>query len=383
MDIINPLIFHPSMLTSCSVAENEYLNWGAASYVVGTRVILPATHRVYECSVAHTTVGTIAPAAVTISVAAPAVVTWVAHGLTAGAEVIFTTNGDLPAGITAGTKYYAQSIAPDTFTLSRALSGLPVTTTAVGSGTYTATTVNTTPDVSIEGLYAKWLDLGATNKFAMFDEKFGTQTKAAGSISLTLTPGRSIDSLALLNLIGHTVHVVETVGGVTKYDETFSLQSSVGVYSWSTYFMAPIVAEKDLVITNLLPYYNQVITITITGAADVAIGNVATGVFVPLGKLEYSPKIGIVDYSRVDTAADGSTFITRRPYSKKFGGNILVPDNFVDQLAGILASIRSTPVIWIGAHYSSLVVWGMYKDFEIDIKYPTYSYCSINILGLA
>jgi hypothetical protein len=76
---------------------------------------------------------------VTISQASPAVITWTGNGLALDTEVMFTTSGSLPTGITAGERYFILSrISVDTFTL-KDINGRTVNTTSAGSGTHTAT----------------------------------------------------------------------------------------------------------------------------------------------------------------------------------------------------------------------------------------------------
>ncbi len=376
MEIINPIIFTPSMLTSSSVTETDHPVWAVGTYVEGVKCMLD--HRRYEALIDHTTILVDKKATVTMTIAAPCVVTLNAHGFAAGSEVMFLTNGVLPTPLVAGKKYYVQSPAANTFNISETYAGPNITTTATQSGTHTLVAYSTNPATS-----DKWLDLGATNKFAAFDEKFGSQTISTSSLVMVLTPGKPIDSLAIINCTGSDILIESTCPGMTSYSKSFKLNSSVGVFSWSTYFLAPIIAEKDVVITDLKPFKNQVITITITGPGEVGIGNIAMGAVIDLGQLEYSAKIGITDYSKKSVDADfGTVELVKRNYAKRFSGTIIVPNDFVDQLAGILASVRSTPVIWIGAHYSSLVVWGWYKDFEVDLKTFTTSYCSITIEGL-
>ena len=50
----------------------------------------------------------------------------------------------------------------------------------------------------------------------------------------------------------------------------------------------------------------------------------------------------------------------------------------------LLADYRATPLVWIGSEnaYQSLIVFGYYKDFEIDIAFPTVSYCTLSIEGM-
>jgi hypothetical protein len=61
-----------------------------------------------------------------------------------------------------------------------------------------------------------------------------------------------------------------------------------------------------------------------------------------------------------------------------------IDGSFIDDVVTTLAAYRSTPIVWIGADniYTSLIVYGFYKDFDVDIAYPTVSYCSLTIEGL-
>jgi hypothetical protein len=79
------------------------------------------------------------PSTVTITIAAPGVITWTAHGLTTDQPVYFTTTGALPTGLTAGTTYYVvgSSITTNTFEVSATAGGAAITTTGTQSGTQT------------------------------------------------------------------------------------------------------------------------------------------------------------------------------------------------------------------------------------------------------
>ena len=78
---------------------------------------------------------------VTISVAAPGVVTWNSHGLQAGQPVVFSTTGALPTGLTAGTVYYviAAGLTANSFSVAATPGGTGIATTGAGTGTHTVT----------------------------------------------------------------------------------------------------------------------------------------------------------------------------------------------------------------------------------------------------
>lgn len=297
MELLNPITFANSMLTSTTASESVSLWSSITSYVVGNQARLDTTHKIYECLINNS---------------------------------------------------------------------------------------NASPDVNLTGSTPKWLEVGATNGYACFDSKWGTQTTATSSLTIVITPGVAIDSMALLNLLGSNVNIHCTVGGVTKYDRDIPLQSDIGVFDWKTYFLAPIVAQDDIVVSDLLPYNLQVITITITGTGTVAVGNIAMGAMVELGNLMYGVKVGIIDYSKKDTDSQGNFILVERAYSKRFSGTIEVVNTFVDQLTALLASVRATPLVWVGVGttYSSLIVWGFVGDFEVDIAYEAVSHCSFSIKGL-
>jgi hypothetical protein len=82
-------------------------------------------------------------ATVTITIASPAVVTFVGHGMSGICPVVFSTSGSLPTGITAGTTYWTipSSITPNTFQIAtsipNAVAGTAVNTSGSQSGTQT------------------------------------------------------------------------------------------------------------------------------------------------------------------------------------------------------------------------------------------------------
>lgn len=79
---------------------------------------------------------------VTMTIAAPGVVTWTGHGLHTGCRLQLTTTGALPTGLTASTTYFVTKIDANTFKLSTSLAncaaGTFITTTGSQSGVHTA-----------------------------------------------------------------------------------------------------------------------------------------------------------------------------------------------------------------------------------------------------
>ena len=73
---------------------------------------------------------------VTITIASPGVVTLASHGLLANDQVVFSTTGALPTGLTAGTVYYVKTVvSSSTFTVSSSAGGTVINTSGSQSGT--------------------------------------------------------------------------------------------------------------------------------------------------------------------------------------------------------------------------------------------------------
>lgn len=91
---------------------------------------------------------------ITMTIANPCVVTWTGHGLHADSEVVFTSTGDLPTGITAGTRYYVLStdLGENTFKISATPQGAAIETTGTQSGTHTGTNTSII-NIATEGTY--------------------------------------------------------------------------------------------------------------------------------------------------------------------------------------------------------------------------------------
>lgn len=230
----------------------------------------------------------------------------------------------------------------------------------------------------------KWLDLGATNRWRMFDDKVGSTTEQVGSIAVTLTPGAVINSLALFNLLGRSLSVTLTdpSEGVV-YQRDLSLVDA-GVGDWYEWFFAPIGRQTDAVLTDLPAYGTASLSVTVDNASDTAAcGHLVIGRQADIGVALYGTSVGITDYSRKEADVFGNAQVVERAFSKRAEFDVAVDTPRVSAVQRLLAAIRSRPVVWIGAQgYESTVLFGYYRDFSISISGPTVSDATITVEGL-
>lgn len=232
---------------------------------------------------------------------------------------------------------------------------------------------------------AWWVEMGPANRWAMFDESNTTQTKNPGLVEVTVQTTGRVDAVALLNIAGASVRVRMTdVDEGIVYDRTFSLVSDSGIVDWWSYFFEPIARSGDLVVTDLPPYANAAITVSIIDeAGEVRVGNMVLGLTKILGDTEMGATVGIQDYSRKDQNQFGDFIIVQRAYSKRASFNVWIPRGSTDEVQRLLASYRAAPIVYVGSQeFGATVVYGFYRDFSIAISYPTHSICSLDIVGL-
>ena len=232
----------------------------------------------------------------------------------------------------------------------------------------------------------KWLDLGATNRYKMFDKIISNSSSRIGSIEFKLTPSQAIDSIVFLNVNASTVRVVMTdpVNGVV-YDKTQILSSIDGVTDYYSYFFAPVGAKKNTALFLDLPSYP---TATVTayissGTALVEVGEVVYGTQTVIGRTNYGTAIGIKSYSRKEVDEFGNVTVVKRKNSK-FAEYDLDIDNYkLADVQRFFADIDSVPSVFIGnPEMDELTVFGFYNDFKATISFPTVSKCSLRVEGL-
>lgn len=231
----------------------------------------------------------------------------------------------------------------------------------------------------------KWLHIGKTNRWKMFDASVGTKTQKADAIINTLTlSGVRVDSVALMNISAASVTIEQTsVDGTVSITE--SLVSTEGINSMWNWAFEPIVRKKDFAITNLTPYANSTLTITLNDAGAIAeCGACVVGQKLELGGTQYGASVSIEDNSLKGKDDFGNYNIVERSFSKTGDFTLQVNKPFVDQLQNVLAGYRAKPIVYIGSgEYTSTMILGFYKSFSIVISYPRMSICSINIEGLS
>lgn len=123
------------LTNAVSQGQNVYITWTGGTATTGFYEVVDADTATDELTIDLPYIDS----TVTISIAAPGVVTWTAHGLSVNDTIRFTTTGALPTGLAINTTYYVKTVlSANTFTVSTSAGGAAVTTSGTQSGTQTA-----------------------------------------------------------------------------------------------------------------------------------------------------------------------------------------------------------------------------------------------------
>lgn len=232
-----------------------------------------------------------------------------------------------------------------------------------------------------------WQDLGQTKKWAPFDNVVGTLATGPSPLNYTLRTGFT-DSLALFELTGRYVDLVmkDATDGAVVYQKRIDLEVTdiETIFDW---FFTELDLRTDIVITDLPGQYASAeLSITLTTTSGTAsVGVIKPGLISDLGETQYGAKVGIDDYSRKERDAFGNTVITERAYSKRGSFTMMTTLGTFNRIYRTLAALRATPCVYIGtevAGYEPLLIYGFFTSFSIDITYPDYHLCSLDIEGL-
>lgn len=231
-----------------------------------------------------------------------------------------------------------------------------------------------------------WADIGPTNRWAVFDGSNSTQTEQSTAGYYRLAPVASFDTLALLNTTGLNAaraRVTHPTYG-SLFDRTIDVASLPAESGWWEWFYGERSAPTVALFEDIPGLLGSELRIDLTGTTGMAVGVIAWGQARSMGMgVRAGARVGIQDYSRKETNAYGDTVLVQRAFAKRATFDITIESSKVDESIDFLAAVRAVPCLWIGsAQYAATVVYGFFKEFDMNIAYTRVSECSISLEGL-
>lgn len=272
------------------------------------------------------------------------------------ANLVSSTVTDTEAAWAVGTTYAADAI------VKRAKGGIERRFSSVGPG-------NVGHDPALDS-GANWVDLGPTNKWAMFEASIAGQTTAADEIEVVFDTTGWVTQIALLNVAGVSARVrLHTAAEGTYYDETFSLVSTSGITDMLLYLTEPIVRKRNLLVPNLPFVASPRVTVTISAPGEtVACGICLPGLARKLGGTEWGGKISLRDFSTKEDDPYGGEQVQERAFRRVGAFTSVIDNRDIDAFADELADVRATPTLFIANDaITASAIWGFINDWSIGL----------------
>lgn len=266
-----------------------------------------------------------------------------------------------------------------------------------------------------------WVELGPTNRWAMFDSKVSTPTTGSSTgLQLTLKPGRC-NGLALLELSGITALSITCTYPVTAQGSKGDVTTTVRDYAfgivlttttdtrgvagtltgsvtllyevtlqnrnvsnWTQYFLEPFVIKTDVFI-GFPSRADMTISLDIPSGYP-KVGALMIGNFIELGDAGYGVSSSIDDYSVVTTDEWGVSKLVERDYVKRVTYPVTVENWAMRRAFSTLAALRATPAVFVGTddyRYTPFTVFGRVARFSVALSFATYSIVNVEVQGLS
>lgn len=235
-----------------------------------------------------------------------------------------------------------------------------------------------------EDASATWIDIGPTNKWAMFDEKTTTSTIDGTSFSMTFNPVNYVNAMAFFNVAGtESINItVKDAGGTERYNEDFALLDISPIYDYYTYFFYQNTSNDELVADDLPPYYDPEITVTFTGNA-ISVGAMVMGFANQIGTALTDTQTDTLDYSRQEYDGFGELTYIERPVVKLNTYEVLADKTINPYIQNLIKKLRGKNTLWIGdiGGGQKLITYGRYERSPIPFTMPNDVRYSITVRG--
>lgn len=231
----------------------------------------------------------------------------------------------------------------------------------------------------------KWLEVGRTNRWNMFNLYRNNKSTSSSPLSFELTPMVRVNSLGIFGLVAETVNIVMTVDAVEAYNYTEDLNTRSAL-TYYDYCYEPFTNRPSMAVFDLPPITDAVITVTITSASGVAsVGSVVIGNYTDIGQVFYGAESDVLNFSRIDRAFDGTALLKQRRSIPKVNAEVMAVKAITNKIRSLRTNLNATPAVWAGLdqtsdkYFEALLILGIYKKFTIKLDHPEQTVSEIEI----
>ncbi|MDX5413411.1 MAG: hypothetical protein LPK02_10235 [Rhodobacterales bacterium] len=235
----------------------------------------------------------------------------------------------------------------------------------------------------------RWQIIGATNRWRMFDKKPSVQATAADQIEVVIKPLPIVGGIAGFGIEANSVTVTGYSPGVTAevFNRTIEMRDESLVVDWYSYYFAPITPLTEFVITDLPPYGDLEVTVTIDKpGATVRCGQIVIGGLREIGitKPENTGFTGL-DFSYVQQDDFGDLTTVRRAATRLSQFEVLMANATLLGFDRLMRDLRGgVAAVWIGDGDArkAAINYGFYRDYRTVYQTSDHAILSLQIQGI-
>lgn len=237
-----------------------------------------------------------------------------------------------------------------------------------------------------------WIEVGATNRWRVFDQKVSNLTTVVGSMQYQIKPTTEmISAVGLINVGGATI-TVETFdsSGVKIFSKVINRFGNSSIVDWYTFFTTDLTLEDvdDTIIDGVNGFSGTTVVITVagvTGSDNVTLGQLVVGTSYELGVTLTGTTIGIIDYSTKERDQYGNAVIVERAFADTVEFQFMLPTDRARRVKSLLSGLRATPALYYVS--ADLVpygaqVYGFFQGFDIPLSNDGTCFANLTIEGL-
>lgn len=232
---------------------------------------------------------------------------------------------------------------------------------------------------------ADWLDIGPTNKWAMFDTTRTAGSTSTSTVTLTIAPGVRANSIAIVGCVANYASISVSSGGEVIYTYNTSLITR-HTTGWYKYFYGSFEYKASVLTFAVPPNLNNIITITITmPTSDGVIGSIILGNYINLGDIQKQPVLEATNFSKIERDSYGNSLLVPRRSVPRTSQKTFTTKANVNKLMAARESLNAVPAIWAGLedvndlYFEPLLIMGVYKEFSISMDYPEHAIVSLQL----
>ncbi|WP_343728526.1 hypothetical protein [Duganella sp.] len=237
------------------------------------------------------------------------------------------------------------------------------------------------------GTVVYWLDIGPTNRWALFDNDTSTQTSAVGSMTYVLS-AKTFNTIYLGGLQAQHVDIVvkNEPGGDVVFTYSGTLQAN-RPSDYYAYCFSGFSFLKSKIVSGIPPYATMELTITLSNGASgtVLCGVLAVGLIQKLGRTQQGAKAKPKNFGYVDIDKYGKATIVKGKKATDMSASAKIDSSEAREVQEALQNALQTACMVScsdSAGYSGLNTFGLVSG-EVTYKTDETSEISIDVEGLS